>query len=155
MHTNPVVLSSLTISDAARSDGASARDWAPLIATVPLFSELSARHVRKLAGLATRRRVHAHTRIVRQGEAGNAFFVILEGAAEVRIDPPVPLTQGQYFGELALLDGGPRTATVVASEETLLLEIPRTRFAKLVRDEPTIAAALLKELAGRLRGSSL
>ena len=96
-----------------------------------------------------------NAQVVREGARGDAFYVIIDGAAVVQASQKrIRLGPGEYFGELALLDDGPRTATVVTETESLLLEIPRTRFLKLVRDESSISIALLKELAVRLRGAS-
>ena len=58
---------------------------------------------------------------------------------------------GSVFGEMALLDGHPRSATVMAEGQVLCLTIPQSRFVKLLRAEPAIAVELLRELAGRLR----
>jgi CRP-like cAMP-binding protein len=139
----------------ARSREPSAADWVPVLADIPLFSGLSKRHLRKVASIGRLRRMGKHTQVVREGARGDAFFVIIDGEAVVLAgDRRIRLGPGEYFGELALLDDGPRTATVATESEVLLLEIPRTRFLKLVRDESSISIALLKELAVRLRGAS-
>ena len=65
--------------------------------------------------------------------------------------PAIPLGMESFFGELALLDGGARTATVMARGPVVCLAITRARFLKLLRDEPTIAIALLEGVASRLR----
>lgn len=153
MHINAAasVVAEITASAATRD--VKPEDWAPLIAEVPLFSGLSSRHVRKIAAIARIRRVPRLTDIVREGSVGTAFFVLLDGQAEVvRKDRPVLLGPGSFFGELALLDDGPRTATVRALDESLLLEIPRSKFSGILKDEPTVARTLLRELARRLRG---
>jgi CRP-like cAMP-binding protein len=102
------------------------------------------------------RRVAEHSTVVRQGDSGGAFFVVIDGGVLVQGDraSPVRLGPGAFFGELALLDDGPRTASVRAEQATLLLEIPRSKFLTLVRDEPTIAVGMLRELARRLRAAS-
>jgi CRP-like cAMP-binding protein len=131
-------------------------DWAPVLADVPLFAGLSQRHRQRVAAIGRIRRVPRHSVVVREGDPGSAFFVIIDGAMLVHRDHVrrARLGPGAFFGELALLDDGPRTASVSADEESLLLELPRAKFLKLVRDEPTIASSLLKELASRLRGAS-
>ena len=139
----------------ARSREPSAGDWVPVLAEIPLFSGLSKRHLRKVASIGRLRRIGKHTQVVREGARGDAFFVIIDGEAVVQAgDRRIRLGPGEYFGELALLDDGPRTATVATESEVLLLEIPRSRFLKLLRDESSISIVLLKQLAGRLRGAS-
>ena len=140
----------------ARSREPGPGDWVPVLAQIPLFSGLSKRQLRKVASIGRLRRMAKGTQVVREGARGDAFYVIVDGAAVVHAPQKrIRLGPGEYFGELALLDDGPRTATVATETEALLLEIPRTRFLKLVRDESSISIALLKELAVRLRGASI
>jgi CRP-like cAMP-binding protein len=138
-----------------RSRTAGDTDWTDVLAEVPLFSNLSARHVRSLAKLAKIQRLAAFTQIVRKGESGDAFFLILDGSAVVR--PPgkriVKLGPGDSFGELALLDDSPRSATVEAQDEILVARIGRRDFARMLDKEPKVAVALLRTLAARLRAS--
>jgi CRP-like cAMP-binding protein len=130
-------------------------DWLATLAEVPLFDGLSKRHLRRIAKLARIRRFAPGSAIVRAGDAGTAFFVLLDGAARV-----VPtgrrarrLHAGDSFGEMALLDGAPRSADIVAEGEVLTLTIGRSSFAKLLRTEPALAQALLRTLAARLRAA--
>jgi CRP-like cAMP-binding protein len=100
------------------------------------------------------RRFHEGTTIVRAGEPADTFFVLLDGGISVRRRglPELTLGIGSFFGELALLDGGVRSATVVAEgPDVVCLTIARSRFLKLLQAEPAIAVALLQELATRLR----
>jgi CRP/FNR family transcriptional regulator, cyclic AMP receptor protein len=130
------------------------RLWAEVLAELPLFAGMSARQVRRVARLGRAARFEAHTPIVEEGEPGEAFYVILSGRAEVRRRrkrAAAELGPGAYFGEMALLDGAPRSATVVAKRETVCLVLPRRGFAKLLKDEPAIASALLRTLAARVR----
>jgi CRP-like cAMP-binding protein len=129
------------------------REWAAVLEQLPLFAELSRRHVRRVASLARVRRFEPRTAIVEKGQTGHAFYVILDGKARVapKSRKPLTLRAGDFFGELALLDGGPRTATVEADGEVLTLEIGHAGFARLLRQEPQLTLALLKTLAGRLR----
>lgn len=93
-------------------------------------------------------------KVVRQGESGDAFFVILEGEAKV-LGPSgrvlSRLLPGEYFGEISLLDGGPRTATVVAETHLTTLTLSRSSFLKTVRGEPAVAVRLLNHAASMLR----
>ena len=95
----------------------------------------------------------AGTTIVRAGDAGSAFYVLIDGAA--RVDTPTGrsrrLRAGDFFGEMALLDDSPRSASVVAEGEVLALTIGRSSFTTLLRKEPALAQALLRTLAARLR----
>lgn len=141
------------VAVALPGDTDAATDWVPLLQGVPLVAQLSKRHLRKIAALTEIQLVGAQTRIVTKGDPGDAFYVILDGS--VLVDPPgIHLGPGHTFGELALLDDGPRTATVIAERETSLLRLPQSKFIKLVKEEPTIAIALLRQLASRLRSLS-
>ena len=134
-------------------DAADPTAWTNVLADVPLLAGLSRRHLRKVAGTGRIVRFHNATAIVTAGEPGDAFYVIIDGEVSVRRRglSALSLGIGSYFGELALLDGGARTATVMAKGPVACLAITRARFLKLLRDEPTIAIALLGEVAGRLR----
>ena len=132
----------------------SAKDWDNVLAEVPLFAGLSSRHLRAIAKLAKIQRVAPYSEIVRAGDTANTFYLILDGSAVVR--PPgkraVNLGIGDFFGELALLADAPRSATVAAKdEEVLLARIGRKQFLKLVEDEPKVALTMLRTLADRLR----
>jgi CRP/FNR family transcriptional regulator, cyclic AMP receptor protein len=136
---------------------ASARDLPrvslPALRQVPLFAGLSDRHLRKVAKLVMPVRFDAGAAIVREGSPGHTFFVILEGRATVvrRSARPAKLRPGEYFGEMALLDRRPRSATVMAETELSALRISADPFAKLLRSEPSIAIALLETLSVRVR----
>jgi CRP/FNR family transcriptional regulator, cyclic AMP receptor protein len=135
------------------SDQKPATDWTPVLEGVPLIAHLSKRGLRKISAITDIRRVGAQTRIMKKGDRGDAFYVILDGS--VWVDPPgIRLGPGHTFGELALLDDGPRTATVTAEEETSLLRLSQAKFIKLLRDEPSISIAMLRQLAARLRERS-
>lgn len=129
------------------------RDWIPVLAEVPLFTNLSRRHLKRIASLGRTRRFASGTPIVRRGEAGSAFFVLLDGGARV-VAPSGrarKLGRGDFFGEMALLDESPRSADVLADGEVLALTISRSAFGKLLRSEPALSHELLRTLAARLR----
>lgn len=132
-----------------------ARGWTNVFAEVPLFAQLGSRQRRKVASLARIRRFPDGAPIVRQGEPGDALHVVLDGAVSVARPERRERTLGvgSIIGELALLDGGPRTATVTAKGELVTLTIPAARFRTLLRSEPAIAVAIAEELARRLRGA--
>ena len=129
------------------------KEWLAVLATVPLFAGLSRRHLKNVASLAKVRRYEPGTLIVRAGRPGDAFYVILDG--EARVDTgrsrSIRLRGGDFFGEMSLLDGAPRSASVEAVGEVLAFQIGRTSFSKLLKDEPQIPLELLKTLARRLR----
>jgi CRP-like cAMP-binding protein len=131
----------------------SGRMWADVLARVPLFADVPARHVRKIAALGSAARFDAKTQIIKRGEPGDAFYVMLVGRAEVRRRgrPSVEIGPGAYFGEMALIDGAPRSATVVAKSETVCLMLAHKQFDKVLKSEPAVARALLRTLAARLR----
>ena len=130
-------------------------DWLATLAEVPLFEGLSKRHLRRIAKLARIRRFAPGSTMVRTGDPGRTFYVLLDGKAKViRVDGrPRRLGVGDHFGEMALLDDAPRSAAVVADGEVVALTIDRPGFAKLVRAEPALAQALLRTLAARLRAA--
>jgi len=132
-----------------------ARGWTNVLAEVPLFAQLGSRQRRKVASLARIRRFPDGAAIMRHGQAGDALHVVLDGSVSVRPPkrPAQTLGVGAVVGELALLDGGPRTATVVAQGEVVTLAVPAARFRTLLRAEPAIAIVIAEELARRLRAA--
>jgi CRP-like cAMP-binding protein len=129
------------------------KEWINVLAEVPLFASLSTRHVRHVAALAKIRRFHDGAVMMRAGDAGDAMYVLLDGRASVRVSRgrAVGIEMGAFVGELALLDSGPRTATVIADGPVVALSVTRTAFRKLLRSEPSIAIAIAEELARRQR----
>ena len=132
-----------------------ARTWTGALAAVPLLASLSQRQRRKVAETARIRRFTRGTPLVVEGHAADALFVILEGDVTVAVDgrAAVALGPGSFVGELALLDGGPRSASVVAEGPVVSLVITGRRFRKLMQTEPSIAVGVAEELARRLRAS--
>jgi CRP-like cAMP-binding protein len=130
-------------------------DWLSTLAEVPLFNGLSKRQLRRIAKLARVRRFAPGSTMVRTGDPGKSFYVLLDGKARVvRVNGRARrLGAGDYFGEMALLDGAPRSAAVVADGEVLALTIDRPGFMKVLRAEPALAQALLGTLAARLRAA--
>ena len=156
MSTNAPVHDPIARALSRGRDGRPSKAWADVLSTVPLFESISHRHLRKIAGHATIKRFAPLTAIVRQGAAGDAFFVILDGTASVRRPGKraVTLKAGDFFGEMSLLDGAARTATVEATSEVLTLRLGRTAFQKVLEQEPKVSLAMLRVLAARMRESS-
>jgi CRP-like cAMP-binding protein len=91
---------------------------------------------------------------VEAGTPGDAFYVVLDGEAHVDVPGgPIPLAAGSFFGEMAIIDGAPRSATVTATTDMVLLVIARDRFLGVLESEPTVALAIMTILAGRLRAA--
>ncbi len=131
-----------------------ARRGVDVLSRVPLFSGLSRRQLKRIGVLAEEVHYMESASVVREGEEGDSFFVIVEGQAKViRRDRRVlnRLLPGDFFGEISLLDGGRRTASVVSETPLTLLMLERRPFAKMLREDPGIAVKMLGELAGRLR----
>ncbi len=133
-------------------DRPSTSDWAAVLARLPLFANVGKRQLRRIAGLAEVREFAPGDPVVQKSDAADGFYLILGGRAKV-VEPPQarPLKTGDYFGEMALLDGEPRSATVVAVGELQTMRLPRRPFIRLLQQEPTIAIALLQELGKRVR----
>jgi CRP-like cAMP-binding protein len=131
---------------------ATAKDWAEVLATLPLFSRVPKRQLRKIADLASFALYAPGDIVIQAGEPGNAFFVILSGTARVVGRARArTLRTGDYFGEMALIDGEPRSATITAASELQAMRLPRRPFLKVLENEPGIAIAMMVELAGRVR----
>jgi CRP/FNR family cyclic AMP-dependent transcriptional regulator len=128
------------------------RGWVDVLARVPLFAGLSRRQLTKVAGLGSSKRYAGGSTLVKSGAPGESVFVILDGRAIVRAGARrIPLGAGDFFGEMSLLDGEPRSATVAAQTEVLVMMIPRRKFLKLLEKEPRIAIALMSTLSRRVR----
>lgn len=129
---------------------------AELLAGVPLFAGLSARHLRRLASVATEARFKPGATIVQEGTAGEAFHVIVEGWARVLHNGKsiARMGPGDFFGEVALLDGASRTASVQAVTDLHTIRIYRREFLALLQTEPTITMKVLAEIARRVRQRS-
>ena len=142
-----------TSQDDRKGSAAEAREWSNVLAHVPLFADLNRGHLKKVAGTGRIERFHDGSSIVRAGEPGDTLYVVLDGEVSVRRRglPTLSLGIGGFFGEMAVLESSTRSATVVAIGPTVCLTITRSRFLKLLRAEPAIAVALLRELAARLR----
>lgn len=134
---------------------------AATLAAVPLFQGVDPARLKLIAFAAERQTVPAGTVLVRQGDPGDAVYVVLAGEAsayvgradggELRVGP-VPA--GTLFGEVALLAEVPRTATVKAETEMAVLRLDTDLFFDLVKEFPGIGIAVMRELARRLDRST-
>jgi CRP/FNR family transcriptional regulator len=131
------------------------------LAAVPLFSQLSRKDLSRLGRAVVERKYKKGETIVKEGEQAVAFFMITKGKVEVsrggRSKSGQPLAEfgsGQVFGEMALLDGMPRDATVKAVDDTECLVLSRWDFVAELRTNPHIAVAMLPILSRRLRDAN-
>lgn len=128
-----------------------------LLARVPLFEGLSRPQLGRLAALAEQATYNAGRVIVKKGDPGRAFYVIVDGKAKVVKGKIVTarreaeLRRGDFFGELALLDGGPRAASVIASSPLTTIRIERSAFRRLLREDPDLTLKVLEGMARRTR----
>jgi CRP-like cAMP-binding protein len=123
-----------------------------LLAKVPLFKGLDKKHLQHVASLATRLDLPAGRELTREGSLGHEFIIVLDGEVEVRKGDTVVATRGpgEFFGEIALLDNRPRTATVVTRTPVAVEVIGQREFNTLLQDEPEVAAQLEAAMAKRL-----
>ncbi|MFZ0667770.1 MAG: PEP/pyruvate-binding domain-containing protein, partial [Acidimicrobiales bacterium] len=143
--------------------GSTPRPSAPLgasrpvevIERVPLFANMSPRDVENIAALFKERRFVAGETVTKEGTGGAAFFVIESGQATVSVGgrQRSTLTEGDYFGEIALIDEGARSATITASTDLVCHGLTYWEFRPLVQHNATIAWNLLQTLAKRLRNA--
>src|SRR3954447_3891923 len=119
---------------------------------VPMFSACSKKDLETLARLADEMSVDADHEIIREGESGREFYVVVDGKATIKRNGREvgTLGPGDYFGELALLDGQKRDATVVATAPTELLVIGVREFVTLLEDVPQLTRKILGGMARRL-----
>jgi CRP-like cAMP-binding protein len=124
-----------------------------VLAAVPLFRGLPRRHLKSLAALCEVADYMAGATVVKQGEIGDSFYAVLTGNAKVTANGRFlkRLLPGDTFGEISLLDGGPRTASVVTETAATLLVLERRNFIKALRGEPELSLHLMSEIAGMFR----
>jgi CRP/FNR family cyclic AMP-dependent transcriptional regulator len=122
------------------------------LATVPLLAGLNDRVRRRLAETGKRRTYAAEEAIVTEGSTGTAFYIVLSGRARVERGGEVlgQLAGGDFFGELALIEEHPRSASVIATEETDCLLFPAWEFTALLAEHPELATPIMRELIARL-----
>jgi CRP/FNR family cyclic AMP-dependent transcriptional regulator len=126
---------------------------AELLAAARLFDGVDADGMDRIAAVAVQVDFPADHVIARQGEIGTGFFVIVTGAARVVRDGETVATigPGDFFGELSVLDGRPRTAQVIANGPTSCLALASWDFEAVLLDQPGVTLAILRGLASRLR----
>jgi CRP/FNR family cyclic AMP-dependent transcriptional regulator len=122
---------------------------------VPLFAGLGKGELERLGMLTDEVDLPAGRVLMRQGDRGEELFVLMRGAARVERDGRelVALQADDFFGEIALVDGGPRTATVTLTEDSALLVVGRRQFQQLLEEFPHVRLQVLEALARRVRSA--
>lgn len=128
---------------------------AELLKTVPLFATCSKGQLKAVAGVTEIVEFAEESAICQEGGSDSDLYLIVEGTARVVVGGRARkhLTAGDFFGEIALLDGGPRTATVVADMPVMCLRVDPAGMRRVLDAEPGLAAAMLREVARRLRAT--
>ncbi len=123
-----------------------------LLKRAPLFAKLPKKHLTEIAALADEIDLPEGKELTKEGAPGREFFVLIEGSADVRRNGRKVNTMraGDFFGEIALISGSPRTATVTATEPVRTLVLTQRDFRTLLRNEPEIQSKVLEALAERL-----
>ena len=124
-----------------------------MLRNVPLFKGLSQKQLEQIARLVDEVEAPAGKRLAIVGETGHGLFVIVQGQAVVTLPNgrKVRLGPGEFFGEMSLVDGGPRSATVEATTPMKLLVVGHREFWQLLDEAPSLNAKVMRTLAGRLR----
>jgi CRP/FNR family cyclic AMP-dependent transcriptional regulator len=120
---------------------------------VPLFSGFNEDELRRVAELSRIVEAPVGTVITQIGDAGDSFFVIIDGMAAVRTPAGSgsQLQPGDFFGEMSLVDGEPRSATIVATTDLRLLSVDRSHFWRLLDETPELTRRVLTILSRRVR----
>ncbi len=128
-----------------------------LISKAPLFAGLSKRELAQLATISDELDLPADKVLIREGERGHEFFVLLDGQAEVRRRRRklATLTAGEFFGEIALVSAVPRVATVTTTSPVRVLVIRDVEFRRLLQQVPEIGLKVLSAVAARLPADDL
>lgn len=126
-----------------------------VLTKVPLFADLDGKEAKKIASLFKERSFASGEVIAEEGKHGIGFFIIESGTATISIhgDQVATFGPGQYFGEIALIDDGPRTATVTAESDLNCYVLIAWDFRPLVKSDATLAWGLLEGLARMLRAA--
>ena len=134
-------------------NSAVAKASAGMLKKVPLFADLDARELEQISGSMRERRFAAGATVTQEGAGGAGFFVVESGQAAVSVDGADRGTigPGDYFGEIALLTGSERTATIIAASDMLCYGMTPWEFRPLVESNSAIAWKLLTAMAEKLR----
>lgn len=132
-----------------------------LLRNIPLFSKLEASKLKLLAFTSERLTYEADQLLCKQGDMGDAAYIIVEGEAAVLVDSQggqirvADLGRNDFVGEIAILCDVPRTATVKAMSKVVALRISKDLFFRLVEEFPQMAVEIMRELAHRLEATTI
>ena len=137
-------------------------DRVTLLRSIPLFESMDNDDVVALAAKLTDREFDVGETLFSQGDEGDAMYIIESGGVDIIAVPVAGKTKvtlasmynGQYFGELSLLDGAPRSATIVTNKPTSMLSLEREDFVDFVRSRPDVALSIMHELGERMRATN-
>ena len=126
-----------------------------VLGRVPLFAGLSQRDLKRIAALADEVWFSQGSHVIEEGKPALAFYVILDGEARVTRGSSKRvlrrLSPGAYFGEMSLIDGSIRSASVVAESTLDTIRLKRSAFRQVIRKEPDVALRIMEGLAARVR----
>lgn len=125
------------------------------LASIPIFSELSVRELKRLSRLMTEMRAKPGRVLTKQGSPGREFIIIVEGTAKVEIDGTTVahLGPGDFLGELAVISGAPRTATVSATSDMVIEVLNRREFMALLDESSSLSRKILVGAVKRLQAN--
>jgi hypothetical protein len=122
-----------------------------LLRTLPIFGGLGDGELRKVARLFTQKLYRPGERIFNRGDAGSEAYIVMRGQVDICLNeeakPIATVTSGQILGELAFLDGSPRTAMAVAGQASILLVVQRSAFGEVVQREPHLGMVVMRNIA--------
>lgn len=123
------------------------------LSQVPMFAACNQRELRKIASVADQVEVAKGETLMTEGTPGREFFLIVDGTAKVTLRGKklATLGPGEFLGEMALLDQGPRSATAVAETPLTLLVVQARDFSNLLEEVPVVTRKIMRGMAGRLR----
>jgi CRP/FNR family transcriptional regulator, cyclic AMP receptor protein len=142
-------------SRAASAAAPDPKESIKLLGSVPIFSSLSPRHLKAIAQSMKPIRFPAGHELTHEGDHDARFYLILEGSAKVTVKGRKRglLGPGDYLGEMAIIDGQPRSATVTAETDVVTLSSAGWNFESVVRKNPAVALSILREMGKRLRSA--
>jgi CRP/FNR family cyclic AMP-dependent transcriptional regulator len=128
-------------------------EFSSQLKTVPIFSACTKKELESIAAIVKQVEFPAGKTICKEGDTGVGLHVVVEGETKVQIRGRTRrrLGPGAFFGEIALLDGGPRSATVIADTRVKTLAIPAWTFRSVIKSQPKLALKMLEETCRRLR----
>ena len=133
-------------------DNVTPADWADVLATFLLFSGIGKRRLRKLVRQARFAEYNPGDIVIEKGGPSDSLHVILGGSAKAWAKTaPRTLRTGDYFGELGVINGVPRSATVVATEELHVMKLPCSSFLRFAKHNPAVSLELLTTLGSQIR----